>query len=89
MSAAPDAGTPRFFQDPAIDRLAASVLQLASEVWVLNERFAALQAVADEKGVITAAELAQFQFAGPEDAAMSEARVAFIRRVLGPLNAPD
>jgi hypothetical protein len=89
MSAAADQKTPRFFEDPAIDRLTATMLQLASEVWVLNERFAALQAVADQKGVITAAELAAFQFAGPEDAAISEARIAFIRRVLGPLNAPD
>lgn len=80
---------PRFFDDPSIDRIAASLLQLASEVWVLNERFAALQALADRKGVITAAELAQFQFEGKEDEAISDSRVAFIRRVLGPLNAPD
>ena len=80
---------PRFFEDPAIDRLTSSLLQLASEVWVLNERFAALQALADKKGMLTAAELAQFQFEGKEDEAISDSRIAFIRRVLGPLTAPD
>jgi len=88
MSAEPEK-KPRFFEDPAIDRLTSSLLQLASEVWILNERFAALQALANKKGVITAAELAQFQFEGKEDEAISDSRVAFIRRVLGPLNAPD
>ncbi len=83
------ASTPRFFPDPAIDRLAASLLQLASEVWVLNERFAALQAIADRKGVITAAELAQFQPAGALDQDLASARAAFIRRIVGPLTAPD
>ncbi len=80
---------PHFFEDPAIDRLTASVLQLASEVWVLNERFAALRTIADAKGVITRDELDAFQPAGADDEAITAARGAFIRRVLGPLNARD
>lgn len=79
--------TPRFFPEPAIDRLTSALLQLASEVWVLNERFASLQALADQKGVITAAELAAFQPAGAQDQEIAAARRAFIRRVLGPLTA--
>ena len=88
MSETP-AGTPRFFNDPAIDKLTQSLLQLASEVWVLNERFAALQSIADTKGVITKDEFAAFQPAGSEDEALAAARGAFIRRVLGPLNKLD
>lgn len=83
------AATPRFFTDPAIDKLTQSVLQLASEVWVLNERFAALQSIADAKGVITKDDLATFQPAGVDDEALAAARGAFIRRVLGPLNRLD
>lgn len=77
--------TPHFFADPAIDRLTAALLQLTSEVWVLNERFAALQALADQKGMVTAAELAAFQPTGALDQEIAAARAAFIRRVTGPL----
>lgn len=83
------AGSPRFFTDPAIDKLTQALLQLTSEVWVLNERFAALQSIADAKGVITKEEFASFQPAGAEDEAVAAARGAFIRRVVGPLNAVD
>jgi hypothetical protein len=37
-------GRPRFFSDPAIDRFIAALLNLASEVWVQEERLLALEA---------------------------------------------
>jgi len=89
MSPGTQQETPRFFDDPAVDRLTSAFLQLVSEVWVLNERLGALQAIADEKGVITRDDLAGFQFTGAPDAEIAEARIAFVRRVVGPLTAHD
>lgn len=37
-------GRPKFFSDPATDRFVASLLNLASEVWVQQERLLALEA---------------------------------------------
>ncbi len=89
MADTPETKDQHFFDDPAIDRLTAAFLQLASEVWVLNERFAALQTLADEKGVITREDLARFQFTGEADAEIAKDRGAFLRRVVGPLTARD
>jgi len=38
-----DAGNPRFFADPAMDRFVAVVMNLAQEVWVQEERLIALE----------------------------------------------
>ncbi len=37
-------GRPQFFNDPATDRFVATLLNLASEVWVQEERLLALEA---------------------------------------------
>ncbi|HEY7901018.1 MAG TPA: hypothetical protein VIC25_07530 [Caulobacteraceae bacterium] len=37
-------GRPRFFTDAAVDRFVASLLNLAAEVWIQEERLAALEA---------------------------------------------
>lgn len=36
-------GRPRFFDDPGMDRFVAVVMNLAQEVWVQEERLAALE----------------------------------------------
>jgi hypothetical protein len=36
-------GRPRFFSDPAMDRFVAVVLNMASEMWVQEERLRALE----------------------------------------------
>jgi hypothetical protein len=38
-----EAGNPRFFADPAMDRFVAVVMNLAQEVWVQEERLLALE----------------------------------------------
>lgn len=38
-----DAGNPRFFADPAMDKFVAVVMNLAQEVWVQEERIIALE----------------------------------------------
>lgn len=66
-------GRPRFFSDPAMDRFIATLLNLASEVWVQEERLLALEteahpheAARDPEGVLR----------------------AFIDRVFAPLREP-
>lgn len=38
-----DAGSARFFSDPAMDRFVAVVMNIAQEVWVQEERLRALE----------------------------------------------
>ena len=36
-------GRPRFFNDPAMDRFVAVILNMSSEMWVMEERLRALE----------------------------------------------
>lgn len=36
-------GRPRFFSDPAMDRFVAVIVNMASEMWVMEERLRALE----------------------------------------------
>jgi hypothetical protein len=81
-----------FFPDPAVDRLTATILRLAEELWVLTERFAAFEALVVRHGAVPAEALAGFQFSPAEDEAVRADRGRFIRRILEPLSlgsAPD
>jgi hypothetical protein len=77
-----------FFPDPAVDRLTATILRLAEELWVVTERLAAFEALALRRGV-PAAELIGFQFTPAEDEAVRADRARFIRRILEPLSHTD
>jgi hypothetical protein len=78
-------GRPHFFSDPAMDRFAAAFTMLAAEVWVVKETLANIQALAEEKGVRTAAEVRAVA-AGAEGSAARDAELAaFLHRVLGPM----
>lgn len=74
-------GEPQFFQDPAMDRFAAVILNLASELWVQTERVETLTQILRQKGVLSEAVLA--------DAALDPGREAlfnaYLDRVLTPL----
>jgi hypothetical protein len=81
-------GQPQFFADPAMDRFAAVLMKLAQEFWVLSERVDAIERVAREKGVVTAAEVSSL-LADPAVTAEREADLAsFVARTLGPLREP-
>ena len=67
-------GQPQFFSDPGVDRLAAVMLNLASEVWVQDERLRALERSAASVPLA----------AGSSDQALK----AFIGRVFSPLREP-
>ncbi len=80
-----ESGRPRFFSDPAIDRLVSVVLQLTGEVWVLAERLENLERLADRKGCLTADEIRQYAPDPAEAAARDAARDRYVHTVLGPL----
>jgi len=69
--------TKYFFDDPAHDRLLAMVLSLGAELAAAREEVSALRSLLAEKGVITAAEFAEFPAASQaERDAMRERLVA-------------
>ena len=70
-----------FFEDPALDRAFGVLMALATEVYVLRNRMAALERKLDETGVIERAELD----AEPNDAeraAEAEERSAFVEGLM-------
>ncbi len=78
-------GRPTFFADPAMDRFASAFLNLASEVWVQNERLANLTAALAANGVTEPEAIAAAARAAEGDAAREAELKIFLDRVLGPL----
>lgn len=73
---------PRYFSDPAIDKLHAIVMTLVAELSVVRERQDTLERLLEKKGSVSRAELDNYV---PDDVAESErreAREAYIRRVM-------
>ncbi len=78
-------GRPRFFSDPAVDRLVSVVLQLTGEVWVLTERLGNLEQLAERKGQLTYDEIKHY-VPDPDQSVRRDAeRDRFVQSVLGPL----
>jgi hypothetical protein len=72
---------PQYFGDPNMDQMHAMILALATEVSVLFDRFDAVERILDGKGVLTRADLENWQ---PDAAAEDERRAkreALIRRL--------
>lgn len=66
------------FDDPADDRLLAVVLTLASEVWLLRERFAVHEAIAARRGVALENEVENYEFAPADQERMDRLRKEFV-----------
>lgn len=79
-------GKPQFFQDPAMDRFIAVLLNVASELWVQTERVDTLTRLLDEQGVTSDA--ARAGVVAGEDAAREVALRDFVTRLLAPLREP-
>ncbi len=80
-----ESGRPRFFADPAVDRLVSVVLQLTSEVWVLTERLDNLEQLAQRKGQLTYDEIKNYAPEPDESRRRDAERDRFVHDVLGPL----
>ncbi|MFC3227928.1 hypothetical protein ACFOGJ_11840 [Marinibaculum pumilum] len=71
-----------YFSDPAVDRLLAMVMTLASELWVQKDRVLALENLLAEKGVLEPGSLDRYQPDEAEAARLAEARQAYVKTLL-------
>jgi len=70
-----------FFDDPAIDRMFGVVMALATEVYVLKDRLAALEGALDAAGIVSRRDLAAEP--SPEEvAASAKDRDAFVAHLM-------
>jgi hypothetical protein len=67
-----------FFPDPALDRAFGVVMALATEVWVLKDRVAALEAQLGARGLVDREALAR----EPSEDAVREEREAFVAHLM-------
>lgn len=81
-------GRPQFFQDPAMDRFVAVLLNVTSELWVQTERLSNIEAALTEKGNLTADELLAIGRRCAASAERDAEAKAFLHRVLAPLREP-
>lgn len=82
-------GQPQFFQDPAMDRFVAVLLNVTSELWVHAERMSNIEAVLAEKGSVTAEDLRAIAEKPATVAARDADAQAFVHRLLSPLREPS
>ncbi len=88
MSLPEQASAPRpvFFDDPAIDTLVAMLFELAQEQWVTRARLAALEHWAAHEVTAARTPWSEAYRLPPEaEAQLAEARTAFVRRVMAPI----
>jgi len=78
-------GRPTFFQDPAMDRFVAVLLNLASELWVQTERVTTLSDFIIAKGLATPKALEAVAIASEDHPEREAALQAFMHRVFAPL----
>jgi hypothetical protein len=71
-------GRPFFFADPATDKVLNMVVTLASEVWALRERLAAMEALDVRSGARASGEIDEYDFTPEQDATLAVQRKEFI-----------
>lgn len=65
-----------------LDGMMRMMLELASEVWVLRDRFSVLESLLAERGTLTAADLDAYQPGEDLAQQLDTQRAAFVRRLL-------
>ncbi len=73
---------PRYFSDPAIDKLHAIVLSLVAELSVTRDRLDALERYLDERGALSREELDAFEPDASAEEERQARRDAYIQRVM-------
>ena len=73
---------PRYFSDPAIDKLHAIVLSLVGELSVTRDRLDALERALDARGTLSRDDLEAWQPDAEAEAERQEKREAYIARVM-------
>ena len=77
-----------YFDDPTTDKLLAMVLTLASEVWLLRERFAVIETLAGKHGVPIDREVEDYEFTDAQSEKLAQLRNEFIGNLFRILNEP-
>jgi hypothetical protein len=77
-----------YFDDPTTDKLLAMVLTLASEVWLLRERFAVIETLAGKHGVPIDQEVEDYEFDDVQAERLAQLRNDFIGNLFRILNEP-
>lgn len=77
-----------FFDEPAVDKVLAMLLTVASELWGLRERMAALEAVCAERGMPLELEVERYEFSDAQIAKLAELRNEFVGSLFRILNEP-
>lgn len=76
------ADTPRFLdQTRDLDSVLHVTLEIASELWVMKDRFAILEHLLDERGAVTRDDLDRYQPSGELADRLKEDRERFLRRL--------
>lgn len=78
---------PHVFEDPINDHLVAMILELASELWTVKDRQAALEAYMVQQHGMTAETLETLTLPDSDQATLSAERAAFIRRIFRTLES--
>lgn len=81
-------GRPQIFEDPAMDRFVAVLLNVTSELWVQTEKLATLETAILQKGLLTSDALQALSADPALSAKRDEAARAFIQSLLAPLREP-
>jgi hypothetical protein len=79
---APRGIKPRYFADPATDKLLQMVITLAGELSVVRDRLDLVERLAERKGLFDAAEIEALTLSEEEIATRDGARASFVARVL-------
>lgn len=77
-----------FFADPAVDKVLNMVVTLASEVWVLRERVAALEYVGERNRSWKLDDVDAYEFTPEQESRLAEVRTEFIGNLFRILEEP-
>ncbi len=71
-----------YFEDPAVDRLLAMVMTLASDLWVHKDRLFVLETMLAEQGVLAPGSLDRYELKEADAQRLAEARQAYVKALL-------
>ena len=70
------------FEDPAVDRLLAMVMTLASDLWVHKDRLFVLEAMLADQGILSPGSLDRYELKEADAQRLAAARQAYVKALL-------
>ncbi|MCB2108017.1 MAG: hypothetical protein KDE14_09970 [Rhodobacteraceae bacterium] len=71
----------KFFDAQGVDELVSICMMLAQELWVVKERLATVECVAEKKGIVLGDEIEDHEFTPDQRAAIDDEKKAYLDRV--------